>query len=184
MKTFLRVFGLAMVGASATAAGAPAQNQNAPSSSNALPSWDQEIPTSSRFVVLTAWGGEAVLDQETGLVWQQNPTANPNPVNLESALLYCVETPFGGRFGWRLPSAEEFYTLLDPNTGAMFAGSPFTFSYPIQADVATATTYNGSYLTVGVANNGAAPSTYFTGNDNPTNAIWCVRGYAGTQSPQ
>jgi hypothetical protein len=32
------------------------------------PSWDQKLPAATRFVVLTNWNREAVLDRETGLV--------------------------------------------------------------------------------------------------------------------
>ena len=48
----------------------------------ATPSWDQQLPASTRFVVLSNWidaahplGGAAVLDRETGLVWEQSPDA-------------------------------------------------------------------------------------------------------------
>src|SRR6266404_2490251 len=47
----------------------------------ANPSWDQQLPASTRFVVLSNWidaahasGGAAVLDRETGLVWEQSPS--------------------------------------------------------------------------------------------------------------
>src|SRR5208337_2627979 len=34
------------------------------------PSWDQTLPANQRFVVLTNMNSEAVLDKETGLVWE------------------------------------------------------------------------------------------------------------------
>ena len=37
----------------------------------AFPSWSQQINTTKRFTVLTAFGSAAVLDNETGLVWEQ-----------------------------------------------------------------------------------------------------------------
>ena len=48
----------------------------------ATPSWDQKIQcdaqaTCPRFVVLSNWNSEAVLDRETGLVWEKSPTAVP-----------------------------------------------------------------------------------------------------------
>src|SRR5262249_15328144 len=36
----------------------------------AEPSWDQMLPASTRFIVLSNFNSEAVLDRETGLVWQ------------------------------------------------------------------------------------------------------------------
>jgi hypothetical protein len=39
----------------------------------ANPSWDQELPAAQRFIVLSNLNNEAVLDRETGLVWQRTP---------------------------------------------------------------------------------------------------------------
>jgi hypothetical protein len=36
-------------------------------------SWDQKLDSSNRFKVLKGFNDEAVLDQETGLVWQRTP---------------------------------------------------------------------------------------------------------------
>ena len=40
----------------------------------ASPSWDQTLSSYWRFVVLTNMNSEAVLDKETGLVWEQSPS--------------------------------------------------------------------------------------------------------------
>jgi hypothetical protein len=37
----------------------------------AWPSWDQKLAASTRFVVLSNWNNEAVLDRETGLTWAE-----------------------------------------------------------------------------------------------------------------
>src|SRR5213592_884355 len=39
----------------------------------ATPSWDQKLVYFQRFICLTDWNNEAVLDRETGLVWQRAP---------------------------------------------------------------------------------------------------------------
>ena len=39
----------------------------------AVPSWDQTLPAAQRFIVLANMNQEAVLDRETGLVWQRTP---------------------------------------------------------------------------------------------------------------
>ena len=41
----------------------------------ALPAWDQKKAAVNRFVVLTNWNSQAVLDKETGLVWERTPAA-------------------------------------------------------------------------------------------------------------
>lgn len=43
------------------------------------PAWDQQINDPKRFIALAAFGAAAVLDLETGLVWEQSPETAPNP---------------------------------------------------------------------------------------------------------
>jgi len=38
-----------------------------------FPSWDRKIDSAKRFKVLDRFEGEAVLDRETGLVWERSP---------------------------------------------------------------------------------------------------------------
>jgi hypothetical protein len=66
----------------------------------------------------------AVLDRETGLVWQRTPTGQQVWMN---AFVICGEAQTGGRGGWRLPTREEIATLYyssDPWPG-LPAGNPF-----------------------------------------------------------
>ena len=39
----------------------------------AWPSWDQTLPSSTRFIVWANFNSQAVLDRETGLVWERSP---------------------------------------------------------------------------------------------------------------
>jgi Protein of unknown function (DUF1566) len=76
-------------------------------------SWHRKIAKAQdRFEVLQAFNAEAVLDHETGLVWERTPStvlvAWPN------ARLICAQKAVGGRGGWRLPAFDELATLIDP----------------------------------------------------------------------
>lgn len=93
----------------------------------ATPSWDQTLPAATRFVVLTNWNSEAVLDRETGLVWEQAPQTVATWI---IARAICVNKTTGGRKGWRLPSVHELASLVDPSVPfpgpTLPAGHPFT----------------------------------------------------------
>lgn len=76
----------------------------APGPYYATPSWDQQLPAASRFIVLSNWNAEAVLDRETGMVWQRQPAVREEEnasaqvfCRLADRLRYwCVRAP-GGR---------------------------------------------------------------------------------------
>jgi hypothetical protein len=90
----------------------------------ANPSWDQQIPAAQRFIVLSNWNNEAVLDRETGLVWQRSPHSGGDWVSIQGL---CLPALIGGRYGWRLPSTAELASLLDPTQSnpSLPAGNPF-----------------------------------------------------------
>ncbi|MGH7216047.1 MAG: hypothetical protein ACREIG_02295, partial [Nitrospiraceae bacterium] len=60
-------------------------------------SWDKVLPASQRFVVLAAFNNEAVLDKETGLVWEKSPQSAA--VSSLNARLACANKAVGGRKG-------------------------------------------------------------------------------------
>jgi hypothetical protein len=146
----------------------------------AVPSWDQQLPTSTRFVVLTNWANAAVLDRETGLVWQQDVSA-ASPIPWADAIFVCQGTSIGGRFGWRLAAVEELTTLLDPTTIMLFSGAPFNLGSNAVFWTATTDAMNTSQATdVDFGVFGGLGNLTKTSIASP----WCVRGYQGTQSPQ
>lgn len=75
-------------------------------------SWDKKIDASERFQVLKAFKNDAVLDRETGLVWERSPSTDT--FAWENARLYCAQKAVGGRGGWRLPAFNELASLVDP----------------------------------------------------------------------
>jgi hypothetical protein len=76
-------------------------------------SWDRRIDnTKRRFKVLTEFDTAAVLDKETGLVWERRPSKEA--VAWPNARLMCAQKAVGGRGGWRLPAFNELASLIDP----------------------------------------------------------------------
>ena len=98
-----------------------------PSNPNPTHSWDKKLPSVSRFTVLSAFGGAAVRDEETGLVWEK--TLETIELSWTAARVACADKDVGGRRGWRLPSVIELASLVDPSirTGPTLPpGHPFT----------------------------------------------------------
>jgi hypothetical protein len=79
----------------------------------AAPSWDQTLPSSTRFIVLSNMGSNAVLDRETGLVWERSPSTTE--VSWYQAQMYCNSLTLGNRKGWKLPTLQELQSLVDPS---------------------------------------------------------------------
>src|SRR5512145_3053761 len=92
-------------------------------------SWDRRINNAQqRFKVLSEFNNEAILDRETGLVWERRPSTQP--VQWPNARLFCAQKAVGGRGGWRLPSFAELASLIDPSVTStaqprLPAGHPF-----------------------------------------------------------
>jgi hypothetical protein len=149
----------------------------------AVPSWDQTLPASTRFVVLTNMNNEAVLDRETGLVWELLPTTTG--LIWENAHDHCMQLAVGGRKGWRLPSIQDLQSLVDPTVpspGPMLpAGHPFTGAQSGTLSFYwTATSQSGAQF---VDNFAKSLSLGFGNVSNVGKAqkafVWCVRGGQG-----
>ena len=121
----------------------PAQAVDAVGPSYAEPAWDQKKAAANRFVVLTNWFSQAVLDKETGLVWEKAVASEQRAwgAGPDNARLACATRAVGGRKGWRLPSIAELASLIDPSVAApgptLPPGHPFT---GVQASYWSATT--------------------------------------------
>jgi hypothetical protein len=74
---------------------------------------DKALPAAQRFVILPAFNSDAVLDKETGLVWEKSPQTTSAKWSV--AHRTCIEKKVGGQKGWRLPSLPELASLVDPS---------------------------------------------------------------------
>ncbi len=145
----------------------------------ATPSWDQTLPCTNmtncqRFVVLTNMNGEAVLDKETGLVWQKSPFVFTDLwINAQTE---CVLARTGGRMGWRVPTIQELLSLVDPaqTFPSLPKGHPFSNVQNFYWSATTAALDTG-YARVVTFDLGFALA--FDKSD--LNGVWCVRGGQG-----
>lgn len=147
----------------------------------ATPSWDQKL-TTGRFVILLNWNSEAVLDRETGLVWQKTPGAGTDygaDSNWYGAMLNCSSVGTGGRYGWRVPSYHEVSSLAD-STGALPAGHPFVVGSSQLYWSASISPSDATYVLV--RNFAAMPFLDFKARATDTANVWCVRGGQGVNS--
>jgi hypothetical protein len=142
------------------------------------PTWSTKLPASERFVVLADFNNEAVLDKETGLVWEKSPWTTL--FQWVAAMNYCVQRQTGGRFGWHLPTVEQLSSLMDisvPGEPKLPTGHPFTVVQPYSYWSATTSTEYSS-TTAYIVN--------FSSGFNVSGPlkisleyIWCVRGGQG-----
>jgi len=161
----------------------------APGPYYATPSWDQSLAANVRFVVLSNFNNEAVLDRETGLVWERSPSSAILDILLPvgqfggpTAWERCVGLTIAGRMGWRVPSIQELTSLLDRSqqSPALPAGHPFLnvqfgnfILYWSATEYRSSPGAFGSFRVVGFGFNGGT-------GVNGAQHVWCVRGGAGT----
>lgn len=146
------------------------------------PTWSRKLSCATttncpRFEVLADFNNEAVLDKETGLVWQRSPWNYQG--NWWQAQRQCIGAFCkGGRCGWRLPTIYELQSLVDytPDCRLLPCGNPFieanncywsTTDWPVDFNEAiyfcTRTGWGPSEKT----------GEYF--------GAWCVRGGIGVE---
>lgn len=171
---------------------AGAQGVTAPGPYYATPSWDQSIPCAvgncPRFVILSNMDNNAVLDRETGLVWERAPKSTALTFN--SANRYCQHLIIGNRYGWRMPQTEELFSLLDPTQKSNFINAPAALppGHPF------GTVFGGAHWVKDRAappfNNNAQMLILFVDDplinntdDESLHAVWCVRGPGGSPTP-
>jgi hypothetical protein len=154
----------------------------APGPYYAPPSWDQQLAVSTRFIVLSNWvdsnfpaGGAAVLDRETGLVWERSPSTFT--FIWSDALGLCMGSRTGKRMGWRLPTEPELSSLIDLDAGSppfLPPGHPFmnvqSSAYWSATSLGTGSAYGQHFDRLIIELFSKDTKLYF----------WCVRGGRGT----
>jgi len=150
-----------------------------------LESWDKQIDNPKRFKVLGEFSGEAVLDRETGWVWELDPTAG-GASGIDSgvdswsiAAFKCVRKAVGGRKGWRLPAVHELASLVDVSVSAndvrLPPGHPFQNIGPDFYWTATTQSVDTSRAWVVRFLGGGV----VTDDKTAARPFWCVRGGIG-----
>ena len=188
-RTFSYTLGLVAAAVLALAA-EPADAQTiAPGPYYATPSWDQTLPPSTRFIVLSNFNDEAVLDRETGLVWERSPVSILG-TDWFTAVSACERLIVANRLGWRLPSVQELTSLVDPTQGnpALPPGNPFGNIVGLFVSVfwtaATVETDPNSgkvvdFSTGSIAQMGKIPIPVPRSGAR----FWCVRGGSSVSNP-
>jgi hypothetical protein len=146
-----------------------------------LPTWDNVINGPGRFRVLKDFSNAAVLDRETGLVWEQSPDTGTRDWLV--AHRFCIDRAVGNRNrkGWRLPTVQEIVSLVDPTRDppSLPAGHPFS---NVQPDFYwSATTFGENPALAwgaGFENDLTEPGARFT-TKTTARLVWCVRGGHG-----
>ncbi len=142
------------------------------------PAWSLKLPASIRFDLVL--DDAAVLDKETGLVWEKSPDTTTRAWNY--AVYYAYTKEVGGRKGWRLPTVEELASLVDTSVSGspkLPSGHPFT---NVQSG------FYWSYTTSVGNPSGAWGVGFDSGNvyDNGKSYnyyVWRVRGGQGYDAP-
>ncbi len=156
----------------------------------ATPSWDQTLPVATRFIVLSNMNSEAVLDRETGLVWERTPSAL-STFTQNTANRHCQHLKTGGRMGWRMPQTAELFSLLDPSTinnsfgqpaalpdGHPFVGTGGGGAFKLNDRAAPPFNNNAQLLALSL------PLALINNiSDSSQDRVWCVRGPGGSPTP-
>ena len=192
MKAIAIVFSLVVTGVIVVAVGRAEAQTVANGPYYVAPSWDQTLtctsPTSCpRFVVLSNFDNAAVLDRETGLVWERSPSSETFEWSSQSGGLassaHCLSLSIARRKGWRLPTINELASLVEtPNKPPSFPPEPaLPAGHPFQ-DVIKITVGSPFYWSATTEQTGTARFVNFESGSVGTASksldflVWCVRG--------
>lgn len=144
------------------------------------PTWDQILPASERFKLVM--GGAAVMDKETGLVWEQSP--GTGTYTWTNAQYQCNDKALGGRKGWRLPMIQELASFVDTSVSGvpkLPSGNPFSnVNSSMSSNYWSSTSYaNNTTIAWYVS---FASGNVHNDSKNSEAYVLCVRGGQGTDA--
>ncbi len=125
--------------------------------------------------------GTAVVDMETGLVWERFPAIEFGNSSWGQAIADCAKREVGGRKGWSLPMREQLASLVD-RTGTGVDLNGFDLKLPNGHPFVV---WSGGYYS---ATEDAEDPTQLWGvrfadgavvkypKSYPNSHVWCVRG--------
>ena len=148
---------------------------------NIPPAWSQKLPAEQRFILVL--DDAAVLDKETGLVWEREVSSGTPPPTFiwYDAVVYCTSLTKGGRSGWHLPAIEQLASLLDRSvldSPKLPEGHPFI---GVRSGYWSSTSFANDVSRAWLVgfNMGVIHNTNYKTEDK---YVWCVRG--GQSAPQ
>jgi hypothetical protein len=140
------------------------------------PKWSQKLPASKRFELVM--DAAAVLDKETGLVWEQSPKKTTK--DWYNACAHCCNNEVANRKGWRLPTVRELASLVDNDNSSLTLPTDHPFSTVYSSFYWSSTpnlsaTHAACAWLVSFANGYVG----FCSKRRPS-YVWCVRGGYGS----
>jgi Protein of unknown function (DUF1566) len=132
--------------------------------------WDTNNPSASRFT--TVFPG-AVLDNNTGLVWEQLPVGTLR--SWKDARIDCVDKNVGGTRGWRLPSVVELASLIDPSLGTPFVPLNVFTNILVGAYWSATVDATATNLVLLVDLDTKSGTTATSSKTSGSAYVWCVR---------
>ncbi len=73
---------------------------------------------------------EVVIDSQTNLVWIDNIDVVKTQLSHKKAVPYCEELTYAGSSSWRVPTIEEFETIVDKKNHPLYINKNFKYNVP------------------------------------------------------
>ena len=125
--------------------------------------------------------GDIVIDNVTGLMWQNNNDSSSESITASQATTYCSNLSLGGYNDWRVPALRELFEIANFSKYNPSVDLTLFNNMPYPYEIWSSTLFAGSYYHL---------SDYSSSNidDIISSTTWrdvrCVRGQSVTQSLQ